>query len=488
MLTLSQRLAQQQKLSPQQIQYQKLLQLNTLALEQRIKTELELNPILEEILEEEPELIQEMDSKEKEDDLGNDIEEEIDNYSKDEFELEDFMNDYDYEADKVNRSKDDEIYQPLAPAKESISEHLRNQLTMLNLSDELYLLGEEIIGNLDSDGYLKGNLSDILEELEMFEHTKISPEEAESLLKKIQTFDPVGIASRSLQECLLVQLRNSSHDPYYSYLAEELLEKYFNDFAQKRYDAIKQKMNLTDETLKAIIDLIQILNPKPGDGNIDSEEMNQITPDFIVEKVDDNFVITLNDRSVPSVTLSRTYLEMIDQNKKNKKNSQRDKNTYKFLREKFESAKWFIACIQQRRETLMKIMQAILEKQYEFFDKGPKLLKPMIYKDIADEIMMDISTISRVVNGKYVQSPMGIHELKYFFSEGLSTDSGEEVSNKHIKERLKELIEAEDKSSPHSDDKLAEMLNEEGIHIARRTVAKYREQLRIPIARLRREL
>jgi RNA polymerase sigma-54 factor len=487
MLSLSQRLSQQQKLSPQQIQYQKLLQLNTLALEQRIKTELELNPILEEIIEEEPELTQELDSKEKEDGL-DEVEEEFDDFNKDEFELEDFMNDVDFEADRANRSQDDETYQPLAPAKESLNEHLRNQLAMLDLSDDLYLLGEEIIGNLDADGYLKGNLSDILEELEMFEHIKISAEEAEALLKKIQTFDPVGIACRSLQECLLVQLRNSSHDPYYSYLAEELLEKHFNDFAQKRYDSIKQKMNLSDETLKATIDLIQTLNPKPGEGNIDSMEMNQITPDFLVEKIDDDFVITLNDKSVPSVTLSKTYLEMIEQNKKTKKNSPRDKNTYKFLREKFESAKWFIACIQQRRETLMKIMQAIVEKQYEFFDKGPKFLKPMIYKDIADEIMMDISTISRVVNGKYVQSPMGIHELKYFFSEGLSTDSGEEVSNKHIKERLNELIESEDKKNPYSDDKLAEMLNEEGIHIARRTVAKYREQLRLPIARLRREL
>ncbi len=486
MLSLSQKLSQQQKLSPQQIQYQKLLQLNTLALEQRIKTELELNPILEEVMEEDIDLSLDSDEKNKNDEIEED--EDFESNSKDEFELEDFMNDLEFEGDKINKSKDEEVYQPLAPAKESLSEHLREQLSMLNLDDNLYMLGEEIIGNLDSDGYLKSELSDILNELEMFEHVQISAEDAEALLKKIQTFDPIGIASRSLQECLLVQLRNSSFDPYYTFLADELLVNYFNDFTQKRYDLIKQKMNLTDESLKATINLVQSLNPKPGEGNIDSVEMNQITPDFIVEKVDDNFVITLNDRSVPSVTLSKTYLEMIDQNKKSKKNSPRDKNTYKFLREKFESAKWFIACIQQRRETLMKIMQAIVEKQYEFFDKGPKLLKPMIYKDIADEIRMDISTISRVVNGKYVQSPMGIHELKYFFSEGLSTDSGEEVSNKHIKERLKEIIDSEDKNSPHSDDKLAEMLNDEGIHIARRTVAKYREQLRIPIARLRREL
>ncbi|HKB85498.1 MAG TPA: RNA polymerase factor sigma-54 [Ignavibacteriaceae bacterium] len=483
MLSLSQKLSQQQKLSPQQIQYQKLLQLNTLALEQRIKTELEINPILEEVMDDEIELSQEKEKeKEKEDEVD-----EYEDYDKEEFELEDFMNDSDFEGDRVNRSKDDEIYQPLAPAKESLTEHLQNQLTMLNLEADLFMLGEEIIGNLDADGYLKRSLEDIINELEMFEHVKISKEEGEALLKRIQRLDPIGIASRNLQECLLVQLKHTDHDAYYTYLAGQLLEQCYDDFTKRRFEAIKQKLNLTDETLKITLDLIQSLNPKPGEGNIESVEMNQITPDFVVEKVDDNFVITLNDRSMPSVTISRTYLEMFDANKRSKK-TPREKETYKFLREKFESAKWFIACIQQRRETLMKIMRAILERQYEFFDKGPKFLRPMIYKDIAEEINMDISTISRVVNGKYVQSPMGIHELKYFFSEGLATDSGEEVSNKHIKERLKEIIESEDKSSPYSDDKLAEILNDEGVHIARRTVAKYREQLRIPIARLRKAL
>ncbi len=486
MLSLSQRLSQQQKLSPQQIQYQKLLQLNTLALEQRIKNELEINPILEEVMEEEPEMLQDQLEKDKKDEN----EEEFEEYNKDdEFEIEDFMNDYegDYEVERANKSSDDEVYQPLAQARQSLTEHLRSQLQLLNLDDDLYMLGEEIIGNLDEDGYLKRSIEEIVNELAMFENVIIPIEKAEEILKEIQTFDPVGIAARSLQECLLIQLKHSSHDPYYKYLAGELLNNYFDDFAKRRFEAIKQKMNLTDESLKATVELIQSLNPKPGEGNIESAEMNQITPDFIIEKSDDNFIITLNDKSVPSVTVSKTYLEMFQNGKRGKKND-REKNTYKFLREKFESAKWFIACIQQRRETLMKIMQAILEKQYEFFDKGPKFLKPMIYKDIAEEIQMDISTISRVVNGKYVQSPMGIHELKYFFSEGLSTDSGEEVSNKHIKERLKEIIDAEDKSAPYSDDKLAEMLNEEGIHIARRTVAKYREQLRLPIARLRKEL
>lgn len=483
MLTLNQRLSQQQKLSPQQIQYQKLLQLNTLALEQRIKTELELNPILEE----EMELSQDEKDKEKDEDFET---EELNDPDKEEFELEDFMNDDGIDHERVYRNTDEEQYQPLAPAKESLSEHLLEQVRLLNLDDNLLMLAEEIIGNLDLDGYLKRDLKEILEELELFEHVKIEAEEAEKLLKRIQLLDPVGIACRSLQECLLVQLRaDKDADPYYKFLAEKMLQEYYDDFTKRRFDALKQKMNMTDETLKETVDLIQSLNPKPGEGNIESEEMNQISPDFIIEKVENDYIITLNDRSMPSVTISRQYLEMFDSNKnKRGKKSAREKETYKFLREKFESAKWFIACIQQRRDTLMKIMQAIFQRQYEFFERGPKFLKPMIYKDIAEEINMDISTISRVVNGKYVQSPQGVHELKYFFSEGLSTDTGEEVSNKHIKERLKEIIDNEDKKKPFSDDKLAALLNKEGIHIARRTVAKYREQLRIPVARLRKEL
>jgi RNA polymerase sigma-54 factor len=229
------------------------------------------------------------------------------------------------------------------------------------------------------------------------------------------------------------------------------------------------------------------MNPKPGEGNIGAMETNQITPDFLLEKIDENWIITLNDKTMPSVTISKQYLEMFETNKRLKRNS-REKETYKFLREKFESAKWFIACIQQRRDTLMKIMRAILERQYEFFEKGVKFLRPMIYKDISEEILMDISTISRVVNGKYVQSPMGIHELKFFFSEGLITDSGEEISNKHIRERLREIIETENKRSPYSDDLLADILNTEGIHVARRTISKYREQLKLPVARLRKQM
>lgn len=488
MLSLNQRLSQQQKLSPQQIQYQKLLQLNNLSLEQRIKTELEINPLLEEELEQALEQEEkERDSEtESEKESASDDETEVSD-SDDEFDIEDYMNGDEYDQERSNRSKDDEIYTPLTISRVSLKEHITEQLSMLNLDDDMYLLGEEIIGNLDEDGYLKRDLPEILNELEIFEHVKIDPEKAESLLKSIQKFDPIGIASRSLKECLLVQLNEGNADPYYKYLAIKMLEDYYDYFAKRRFDFIKQKMNLTDEALKETVKLIQNMNPKPGEGSVDLVETNQITPDFLLEKLDDNWIITLNDRSMPSVTINKNYLEMFNSNKRIKRNP-REKETYKFLREKFESAKWFIACIQQRRETLMKVMRAILETQYMFFEKGPKFLRPMIYKDIAEIINMDISTISRVVNAKYVQSPQGIHELKYFFSEGLPTDDGDEVSNKHIRARLVEIIDAEDKRNPYSDDKLADILNSEGIQIARRTVAKYRELLKLPIARLRKEV
>ncbi|MCX6175043.1 MAG: RNA polymerase factor sigma-54 [Ignavibacteriales bacterium] len=491
MLSLHQRLSLQQKLSPQQIQYQKLLQLNTLALEQRIKTELELNPILEESLDEEFELSQEEneDSDEGEELKTADEEEKYDS-KEDEFDLEDYMNEAEseHEFDRMNRSRDDEKIRPITPQKKSLRENLMDQLHMLDLTEEETILGENIIGGLDKDGYFKQSLEKMVHELNLFENIKVTVEDAEKIIKQIQTLEPIGIATRNLQEGLLVQIRNSSYDPYYSYIAEKILSEHFEDFANRRFDAIQKDLDLSKETLRTTIDVIQKLNPRPGEGNIDSEEMNQITPDFLIEKVEENYIVTLNDRSVPSVTISKTYLEMIDTNKRKRKISNREKETYKFLREKFDSAKWFIASIQQRRHTLMKIMRAILEKQYEFFEMGPRFLKPMIYKDIADEIGMDISTISRVVNGKFVQSPQGIHELKYFFSEGLSTDSGDDISNKHIKELIKEICDNEPKDSPYSDDRIASILQEKGIHVARRTIAKYREALKISVARLRREL
>ncbi len=306
MLSISQRLSQQQKLSPQQIQYQKLLQLNTLALEQRIKTELELNPTLEEDLElkqekETDELNQEIDNDDASDDFGEDSE----------FVLEDFMNDEDYfdESSYLNRGQGEEDkVQPVAPARETLSDHLLNQLYMIDVDERLTILGEEIIGNLDADGYLKQDIQKIVEELAMFQNIEVSLEEAEKLLKKIQLFDPVGIACKDLQECLLVQLQNSSFDPYYSYLAEVMLREYYEDFVQKRYDVLMHRMQLTEDTLRSVLDIIQRLNPKPGEGNIYAAELNQISPDFIIEKEGDNYIVTLNDRALPSININKTYL------------------------------------------------------------------------------------------------------------------------------------------------------------------------------------
>jgi len=485
MLSIQQKLSQQQKLTPQQIQYQKLLQLNTISLEQRIKAELEINPVLEEAEYDDTEQ-QELDETVKTDDDGDDFDDQT--FSDDEFTLEDYMNDRSLGSEGFGHGDQEERVQPFAPSKKSLRESLIDQVHLLELNEDEVVLGENIIWSLDRDGYFKQKMAELLHDLKIFEHIDISEKRAEEILKIIQKLDPIGIAARDLRECLVVQLENTSYDEYYSFIAKEIILHHFEDFANKRFDVIMKTLNVTMETLRAAISIIQKMNPKPGEGNIDSEQANQISPDFLIEKSEDSFIVTLNDRIASSVTISKHYLDMIDQNKRKRKISDNEKETHRFLREKFESAKWFIASIKQRKETLLKIMTAILEKQHDFFDFGSKALRPMIYKDIADSVGMDISTISRVVNGKYVQSPQGIHELKYFFSEGLSTDSGSEVSNKHIKELIREICDLEDKGAPHSDDKIAEMLSEKGIHIARRTVAKYREQLKIPVARLRKEL
>ncbi len=484
MLGFQQKLSLSQKLSPQQIQYQKLLQLNVMSLEQRIKEEMEMNPLIEDELLNNEELTLEQESEDPidfDDDLDAKVE-------ADEYDVEDYMNEGDLDSDRLNSSPDDDNTRPIAPSRVSITEDLLDQLHLLDAPPELIILGEMIIQSLDKDGYLIVKLEELVEDLEIFEHIKVELSEAKKLLKRIQIFDPIGIACRNLQECLIVQLEHLSYDPYYTYLAKEILKNHYVDFVNKRYAILETKLNLTDETLKKTLDLIHKLNPRPGEGTISAEESNQITPDFIIEKLGDNFIVSLNDKSAPSLTISQTYLSMLNANKRKRKISPRQKETHKFLREKFESAKWFIASIQQRQHTLMQIMTTIFEKQNDFFEFGPKALKPMIYKDIAEEIQMDISTISRVVNGKYVQSPVGIHELKYFFSEGLETSSGVEISNKHIKVLLKELIDGESKRAPLSDDKLKDMLNEKGIKIARRTVAKYREAMMLPVARLRKEI
>ncbi|MCX8009897.1 MAG: RNA polymerase factor sigma-54, partial [Ignavibacteria bacterium] len=350
---------------------------------------------------------------------------------------------------------------------------------------DLYRLGEEIIGNIDDVGYLKDSLENIVKDLELFEHIKIPMDKAKSLLREIQHFDPLGIASRNLQECLLIQIEEKEIDSKLKSRVKKILEEAFEDFAQKRYESIIEKFQLTKEELREALSVIQSLNPKPGEGETLSADLNQITPDLIVEKIDDRFLVYLNERYVTPLRISKEYEAMMSRKRAKSKS---EKEVKQFLKEKYDNAKWFIEAISQRKVTMLKIMNAIVEKQRDFFEYGEKFLKPMIYKDIAEMTNLDISTISRVVNGKYVQSPVGIHELKYFFSEGLETENGEEISNKNVKLRIGEIIQAEDKNKPYTDDEIAEILNKEGIKIARRTVAKYREQLNLPIAKLRREL
>lgn len=486
MLSLNQKLAQQLQLLPQQILYQKLLQLNNLSLEQKIREELDLNPVLEEIPIEETiqTLDEEKTSAEQEialDQADGQIED-IESFS-----IEDFMNDNPEAFLPEYQGDDEEVTEIPSPEKQSLSEQLMSQLRLLNLSPELFRLGEEIIGNIDEDGYLAVNLEDILKDLELFENIKISFEQAERLLKQIQHFEPLGIASRNLQECLLIQLEEKEINPKIKNITKKILIDYFDDFTSKRYEALENKLKITRDELKEALNVIQHLNPKPGEGTLTDTDVQQITPDLIVEKIDNKFIVYLNDRNIPQIRINPEY-EIIFKKRLKKIKSGDDKELKKFIKEKLDSAKWFIDAIQQRKITLLRVMNLIVEKQKDFFEYGEKHLKPMIYKDIAEPLNLDISTISRVVNGKYVQSPVGIHELKYFFSEGLETETGESISNKNVKIRIKEIIEVEDKSNPYNDDEIAKILNKEGIKIARRTVAKYREQLGIPVAKLRRQI
>ncbi|RCK72432.1 MAG: RNA polymerase sigma-54 factor RpoN [Ignavibacteriae bacterium] len=483
MLKLSQHQKLLQKLSPQQVQYLKLLQLPVIALEQRIKAELEQNPLLEEGIDEEMELLQEepVDEPptvvEETDELK--AEPEDDKYS-----IEDFMNDeLDGYKSFYSSSEEDEKKEDLPiPAQVPLSEKLLEQIRLLDITDEELQLAEEIIGNIDEDGYLRRPLQNILDDLNLSRNLNLTIEQAEKILYQIQRLDPPGIAARDLRECLLAQLDVMENDKKLISYAQKILLEQYENFTMKHYDQLAKHLNITQEQLKQVLELIQKLNPKPGEGQFTPQE-NYIVPDFIVEHDGDDIIITLNERNVPPLRINKNYKELISR----KKGKGIPPETKEFIRKRFEAAKWFIASIHQRRDTLMKVMRAIVEKQREFFDTGEKL-KPMIYKDIAETIGMDISTISRVVNGKYVQTEYGVYELKYFFSDKISTVDGEDISNKEVKKKIKFIIENEPPDKPYSDDEISKMLKEEGLIVARRTVAKYREQMRIPIARLRRKI
>jgi len=477
MLNLSQELRLQQKLSPQQIQYIKLLQLPTLALEQRIQQELEVNPLLEEGMPDDLTLRAEEDS--------------VENNNEEEFDLEDLIPDlddqYGYKARVEDQQEAREI--PIIAA-ETMTDHLRSQKGFLSLGRRDTLIAEQIIGSIDEDGYLRREIASIVDDVTYNYREDLSEEDVLRVLHHIQRLDPPGIAARSIQECLLIQLDlMPEHTPGHE-IAVQVIRKMFKAFSQRQYNRIKERLNIDDVALKSAIDLIQSCNPKPGEGALAAQE-NYVTPDFLIRKSDGAFVIQLNSGNFPTLTISKSYREMIEKMSAGKKSDSPgalDTQTRQFIRSKLESAKWFIDAVQQRRQTMLLVMREILSFQEAFFTYGEGHLRPLILKDIATRIKMDISTVSRVVNGKYVQCDFGVYELRYFFSEGVATDAGITVSNKEVKSTIAGMIDEEDKTNPLTDDVITARLKEQGYRIARRTVSKYRTQLGIPVARLRREI
>ncbi|MGD1839602.1 MAG: RNA polymerase factor sigma-54 [Thermonemataceae bacterium] len=485
-LSLNQSL--QQKLSPQQIQFIKLLQIPTAELRARVLEELEINPTLEEG----------KDEPEKDDLLGNEAEENYDDDKEpEEVNIDDYLQDdeisgYKMQGDSGGQEEDKEMPIPMTT---TLMDALDRQLGFLKLDERQKIIGQQLIGSIDEDGYIRRDLKAIVNDMAFAQNIETSEEEIEEILFRIQRFDPAGIGARDLQECLLLQLERrlegetDAAERYYLEKAMEVVDNHFEEFTKKHYQKIKKRLDVDDETLKEIIQQVTKLNPKPGDTFSNFGTSQYVIPDFILNNNNGKLEITLNSKNAPELRISRSYAEMLDTYDKSNKKDKAIKETVTFVKQKLDAAKWFIDAIKQRQQTLLKTMQAILDYQYEFFLEGDESkFKPMILKDIAERIDMDISTVSRVANSKAIQTDFGIYPLKYFFSEGIATDSGEDVSSREVKAKLKELVDNENKKKPLSDDKLEKLLNEEGYKIARRTVAKYREQLNIPVARLRKEL
>ncbi|WP_163322399.1 RNA polymerase factor sigma-54 [Draconibacterium mangrovi] len=479
-LSLQQKLLQ--KLSPQQIQVIKLLEIPTMQLEQRIKKELEENPVLE----------LESDTPSSDDEQLDDSRDNNTDLDNEEFSMDDYYEDEEiptYKLNVNNYSKDDKYIDVPFSVGTSFHEFLQEQLGLADLDDEEQQLAEYIIGNIDDDGYLRRDLTAISDDLAFNMNLDVPEEKLEKILLAIQDFDPPGIAARDLRECLLLQLERKENKG--SQLAKTIVKDYFPEFTKKHYDKIRTKLELSDEELKKGIDEVLKLNPKPGSSysNPLNKSNQHIVPDFILELVDGELSLSLNQRNVPELKINDTYTEMLRTMSHNQKAQKTDKEAVTFVKQKLDSAKWFIDAIHQRQTTLLLTMSEIISFQKEYFHEGDETkLRPMILKDIAERTGLDISTISRVSNSKYIQTHFGIYPLKYFFSEGLAKDDGEEVSTREIKKILQECIEGEDKRKPLTDEKLAKILKEKSYNIARRTVAKYREQLGVPVARLRKEL
>ena len=481
----------QQKLSPQQLQYIKLLQLNTIALEQRIKEEMEMNPILEE-----GDLRSETDVIEHEEPT-NESEDALESLDEHEVDWDDFEEntDYDGETYSAPRNPDMDEWRELPNEYEvTLLEELEQQVSLLDLNEEEELIADQILGSLDEDGYFRRELIAVADNITFNHGVFIEEDDVEAVRKKIQLLDPIGIASRDLQDCLLVQLKYADEELPGRNLAIRIVRDAWSAFEKKHFKKLIQRLNTDEEALKEAFEAIRHMDPRPGAVSDGLEEtQNYIEPDFEVywrganqtENGKGEFVISLNQRNAPQLHISPEYTQMWEEIKRRKEKP--DAQTQQFMRTKIDSANWFIESIKQRQNTLMNVMKTIVALQEEFFKFGDGL-KPMILKDVAERIGMDISTISRVVNGKYVQTNFGVYELKYFFNEGLTTDSGEEVSNREVKNILQTIIDNEDKRNPLSDQALADMLNDKGYNSARRTVSKYREQLNEPVARLRKQI
>jgi RNA polymerase sigma-54 factor len=484
MLKNVQILGMQQKLSPQLIQAQLLLAVPTLALEQEIKLQLEQNPLLEETIDDEQETAETQDEEIK-------LDEESEPASDEKEETYDIEEWYDYSDNDIEGYKSPDQIAKQNDGAEARTEYLLNkayrskespldQLHRAGLEEKYVIIGEEIIGSLADDGYLRDSLEDIVDDLNKQYPIEVTFEEAEQVLKIIQKFDPIGLGSRNLQECLTVQIEELDIDEETKTLCLKMINEYFDEFKSKHFEKLSRFLKIPLEKVNELFEIIHKLNPVPG--NIDSlPERDYIYPDFIVTKTGNELQVELTDDNVPSIRISKRYVNML-------RTKGIEKKTKEFLKNRFDSAKWFLNSILSRRETMLKVMNAIVDRQKEFFLTNGENLKPMYEKDIASDINMDISTVSRTVRNKYVQTDFGIFELKYFFSNPIQTESGEDVSSKLVKEKIKDFINNEDKSKPLSDDRITALMNETGFPIARRTVAKYREALKIPKATLRRKI
>jgi len=494
-MVLSQGLQQKllQRLSPQQIQLMKLLQVPTANLEERIKEEMEENPALE--LDDEntdgntEEVVEEFEANDEYEDNDGSADE-YDNIDVSEY-VQDGDDDVaDYKLRDDNYPEEDEKRQLPFKTETSFYQLLLDQLGLLNLDEREHRIAEQIVGSIDEDGYLRRETAAIVDDLAFRQNISATEEELEEIIKRIQQFDPPGVAARDLQECLLLQLQRQKDEGKKVDTAILAIKKYFDEFTKKHYEKIQRGLNLDEEQLKEVMQQIIRLNPKPGGIVSETNKAESyVVPDFFIYNNAGKLELTLNSRNAPELRISEGYRDMLKDYDRGAKKDKRQKEAVIFIKQKIDAAKWFIDAIKQRQHTLLSTMNAIMQHQHEFFLTGDETtLRPMILKDIAEKTNLDISTVSRVANSKFVQTEFGTYRLKFFFSESLSTDSGEEVSTREVKKILSDMIETEDKKRPLSDERLTEILQEKGYNIARRTVAKYREQLNIPVARLRKEL